>query len=118
MDGVLRNVWPAQFFPWNAPAPRKRQLMRVDSIARQVTLVPKPEPHVHVAVHSRSGLHVHTSLLRVSDTVVKLGEARMAMGGERTHSALFGESEGSSVISFRGFGIELVRMALHVTEQA
>ena len=77
----------------------------------------EPEAHVHLPVHRRRGGEVLVRLLALARAPVELGEAEVAVGDERAHSARLGEGERLAVVGLAALGVEAVGMGRDIAEQ-
>src|SRR2546426_8751806 len=70
----------------------------------------QPGPHVHLAVHRRSGREVWLGFLSLARPAVEPTQTEMAMGGKRAHALFLSESHGLPVGGFGFFGIHGIAM--------
>src|SRR5205823_14570121 len=66
----------------------------------------QPEPHVHLAVHRRSGGEVLAGLLLLARAPTELAEAEVAVGDEGAHAARLAERQSVAVVGLSALWIE------------
>jgi hypothetical protein len=76
----------------------------------------QPEPHIHLAVHRRSGREVFPGILTLALASVELAEAEVAVGDDRPYAQFLGKGQGLPVSGFGLFGIRRAAMRSDLAE--